>query len=81
MTFSSNYRQTTNINHTLVSNKIGEHSDAAGAAPTISSFSTLHMASLNLNSLERSGCMMPPIVTVPPSGQSLTVSYGIPMRD
>ena len=43
------YRQTSNISHTLVGNKIVDHSDVvgaspAGAAPTASSFSTLHMA-------------------------------------
>ena len=41
----SAYRQTSNISHTLVGNKIIDHSDVIGAspvsaAPTISSFST-----------------------------------------
>ena len=39
------YRQTSNVMHTLVGNKIVDHSDVVGAspvgaAPTISSFST-----------------------------------------
>ena len=39
------YRKTSNIRHTLVGNKIVDHSDVVGAspvgaAPTISSFST-----------------------------------------
>ena len=39
------YRKTSNIRRTLVSNKIGDHSDVVGAspvgvAPTTSSFST-----------------------------------------
>ena len=39
------YRQTSNINHTLVGNNIADHSDAVGAspvgaAPTASSFAT-----------------------------------------
>ena len=39
------YRKTSNISHTLVGNKIVDHSDVAGAspvgaAPTTSSFST-----------------------------------------
>ena len=45
------YRQVSNISRTLAGNKIVEHSDVVGAspvgaAPTTSSFSTLHMASL-----------------------------------
>ena len=40
-----NYRQTSNIRHTLVGNNIVDHSDVVGAlpvgtAPTTSSFST-----------------------------------------
>ena len=40
-----NYRQISNIRHTLIGNKIVDHSDvvgasAVGAAPTTSSFST-----------------------------------------
>ena len=40
-----NYRKVSNIRHTLVGNKIVDHSDVAGAspvgtAPTTSSFST-----------------------------------------
>ena len=35
-----NYRKTCNIRPTLVGNKIGDHSDVVGAAPTTSSFST-----------------------------------------
>ena len=35
------YRQTANINHTLVGSKIVDHSDVVvGAVPTTSSFST-----------------------------------------
>ena len=39
------YRKTSNISHTLIGNKIADHSDVvgaspAGAAPTTSSFST-----------------------------------------
>ena len=42
-----NYHQTSNIRHTLVSNKIVDHSDVVGAspvgtAPAASSFSTEH---------------------------------------
>ena len=42
---NQNYRTTSNIEHTLIGNKIVDHSDAAaaspvGAAPTASSFST-----------------------------------------
>ena len=45
------YRQTSNISHTLVGNKIVDHSDVVGAspvgaAPTTSSFSTEHLASM-----------------------------------
>ena len=44
------YRKTSNIRHTLVGNKIVDHSDVVGAspvsaAPTTSSFSTWHQAS------------------------------------
>ena len=43
--YYSNYSQTTNVSHTLVGNKIVDHSDVVGAspvgaAPTTSSFST-----------------------------------------
>ena len=46
------YHQTSNISHTLEVNTIVYHSDVAevspvGAAPTTSSFSTQHMASMN----------------------------------
>ena len=46
------YRQVSNISRTLVGNKIVDHSDVVGAspvgaAPTTSSFSTEHMASLD----------------------------------
>ena len=34
------YRQISNISRTLVGNKIVDHSDVVGAAPTTSSFST-----------------------------------------
>ena len=45
-------RQVSNISHTLVGNKIVDHSDVVGAspvgaAPTTSSFSTQHLASLD----------------------------------
>ena len=45
------YRQTSNIGRTLVGNKIIDHSDVVGAspvgaAPTTSSFSTEHLASM-----------------------------------
>ena len=44
--------QTSNISHTLVGNKIVYHSDVVGAvpvgaAPTTSSFSTWHLASMD----------------------------------
>ena len=47
-----NYRQTSNICRTLVRNKIVDHSDVFGAspddaAPTTSSFSTWHLASMD----------------------------------
>ena len=47
-----NYHKTSNINRTLVSNKIVDNSDVVGAsplgaAPTTSSFSTKHMASMD----------------------------------
>ena len=46
------YRQVSNISRTLVANKIVDHSDAfgaspVGAAPTTSSFSTEHLASMD----------------------------------
>ena len=46
------YRQVSNISRTLVGDKIVDHSDVVGAspvgaAPTTSSFSTLHLASLD----------------------------------
>ena len=46
----NDYRKTSDISRTLISNKIVDHSDAfgaspAGAAPTTSSFSTWHLAS------------------------------------
>ena len=46
------YRKTSNINCTLVGNKIVDNSDVVGAspvgaAPTTSSFSTSHLASMN----------------------------------
>ena len=48
----SDYRQISNIRHTLVGNKIADRSDVVGAssvnaAPTTSSFSTKHMASID----------------------------------
>ena len=44
-TYSENYRQVSNIRHTLLGNKTVDHSDVVGAspvgaAPTTSSFST-----------------------------------------
>ena len=47
----SNYHKTSNIRHTLARNEIVDHSDAVGAspvgaAPTTSSFSTSHLASI-----------------------------------
>ena len=47
-----NYRQTSNSSHTLVGNKIVDHSDEVGAsplgaAPTTSSFSTQRLASID----------------------------------
>ena len=46
------YCQNSNINRTLIGNKIVDHSDVvgaspAGAAPTTSSFSTWHLASMD----------------------------------
>ena len=46
------YRKTSNIRRTLVGNKIVDHSDVVGAspdgaAPTTSSFSTSHLASMD----------------------------------
>ena len=48
----ADYRQVSNIRRTLVGNKIVDHSDVVGAspvgaAPTTSSFSTEHLASLD----------------------------------
>ena len=48
------YRQVSNIERTLVGNKIVDHSDVVGAlpvgaAPTTSSFSTEHLASTSLD--------------------------------
>ena len=43
----SDYRQVSNIRHILVGNKIADHSDVVGAAPTTSSFSTSHPAPLD----------------------------------
>ena len=47
---NNTYRKTSDIRHTLVDNKIVDHSDVVraspvGAAPTASSFSTWHLAS------------------------------------
>ena len=47
-----NYPQTSNISHTLVGNKLADHSDVAGAspvgaAPTTFSFSTYDQASMD----------------------------------
>ena len=49
---SFSYRQTSNISCTLIGNKLADHSDVVGAspvgtAPTTSSFSTLHPASMD----------------------------------
>ena len=41
------YLYTSNISRTLVGNKIADHSDVVGAAPTTSSFATRHLASKN----------------------------------
>ena len=48
----TNYRQTSNISRTLEGNKLVNHSDVVGAspvggAPTTSSFSTSHLASMD----------------------------------
>ena len=48
----SYYRQTSNISRTLTGNRIVDHSDVVeagpgGAAPTTSSFSIEHLASMN----------------------------------
>ena len=45
--YTNHYRQTSNISGTLVGNKIVEHSDVVGAAPTTSSFSTSRPASMD----------------------------------
>ena len=47
-----NYRQTSNISHTLAGNKTVDHTDVVGAlpvgaAPTTSSFSTKHLVSMD----------------------------------
>ena len=52
MSQTDSYHQISNISRTLVSNKIVDHSDVVGAspvgaAPTTSSFSTWHLASIN----------------------------------
>ena len=49
--YSCKMCQTSNISHTIVGNKIVDHSDVVGAvptgtAPTTSSFSTKHLASI-----------------------------------
>ena len=41
------YHQTSNISRSLVGNKIVDHSDVVGAAPTTSSFSTQNLASMD----------------------------------
>ena len=51
-TFLWNYCQTSNISHTFVDNRIVDHSNVVGAAltgdaPTTSSFSTYHLASID----------------------------------
>ena len=51
-TWARNYRKTSNISRTLVGNKIADNSDVVGAspvgaAPTTSSFSTWHLASMD----------------------------------
>ena len=51
-TVSHNYHQTSNISCTLAGNKLVDHSDVVGAspvgaAPTTSSFSTKHLASMH----------------------------------
>ena len=50
----SKYRKISNIRHTFIGNEIVDHSDVVGAspvgaAPTTSSFSTKHIASMNLD--------------------------------
>ena len=52
VTLIKSYRQTSNIGHSLVGNKLIDHSDVVGAspigaAPTTSSFSTLHLFSMD----------------------------------
>ena len=44
---NNHYRQTSNTRSTLVGNKIADHSDVVGTAPTTSSFSTSHQASMD----------------------------------
>ena len=60
MTMSFTYRQTSNIKHTLIGNKIVDHSDEVGAspfgdAPTTSSFSTWHNVLQKYNCMTRRG--------------------------
>ena len=50
--FWDNYSQTSNKSHTLVGNKLVDHSDVVGASPvgtvpTTSSLSTYHLASMD----------------------------------
>ena len=52
MLLEDEYCQVSNIRGTLVGNEVDDHSDVVGAppvgaAPTTSSFSTLHLASLD----------------------------------
>ena len=52
LTYNYMYRKTSNISRTLVGNKIVDNSDVVGAspvgtAPTTSSFSTKHLASMD----------------------------------
>ena len=49
---NTDYHKISNISHTLIGNKIGDHSDVVGAspvvaAPTTSSFSTQYLASVH----------------------------------
>ena len=55
------YRKTSNISRTLVGNKIVDNSDVVGAsligaAPTTSSFSTKHLASMDWAKTTARGC-------------------------
>ena len=59
--FNSIYRKTSNISRTSVGNKIVDHSDVVGAspvgaAPTTSSFSTQHLASMDWAKTTARGC-------------------------